>query len=128
MNNDVLAAVEELKRAFAPSELTVVPDGQGGARVIVEEIDLGERFQPQRTWMGGHINALYPSADIYPVFVAADVRRSDGKPFEVPITPGASFLDRPALQISRMNNQIHLAPQSAVTKFHKILHFLATLP
>jgi hypothetical protein len=128
MNNEVLAAVEELKRAFAPSELTVVPDGQGGARVVVEDIDLGEHFEPQRAWMGGHINALYPNADIYPMFMAAEVRRANGKAFEVPITPGATFLDRPALQISRMNNQIHLAPQTAVSKFQKILHFLATLP
>lgn len=128
MNNDVLTAIEELKRAFAPSEVTVAEDGQGGARVIVEQVDLGSRFEPRFSWMGGHITPLYPNADIYPVFIAADVRRIDGAPFQVPVTHGASFLGRPALQVSRLNNRIHLASQTAVAKFVKVVHFLETIP
>jgi hypothetical protein len=128
MNSGVFEAIEELRRAFAPSELTVVEDGQGGANVIVETVDLGGRFEPRSSWMGGHITALYPNADIYPVFIDASVQRVDGRAFEVPVTPNASFMGRPALQVSRVNNQIHLAPQTAVCKFGKIIHFLATLP
>ncbi|MBE1526847.1 hypothetical protein GGC65_001303 [Sphingopyxis sp. OAS728] len=127
MNQDVLEAIEELKRAFPSSAVTVVEDGQGGARVIIETLDIGERYCPRFTWMGGHITALYPNADIYPVFVGGDVRRSDGRAFEVPITAGMTFEGRPALQVSRMNNQMHLARQTALAKFLKILHFLETV-
>jgi hypothetical protein len=128
MNQEVAEAIEELKRAFAPSELTVTDDGSGGAYVIVETVDLGPGFTPTSTWMGGHITGLYPASDIYPVFIAAEVCRANGRPFEVPVTPGHQFAGRPALQVSRRNNQIHLAQQTAVAKFNKILDFLGTLP
>lgn len=127
MNQDVVDAIAELERAFPDAPVHVVEDGSGGARVRIEDVDLGERFTPRRTWIGGHLTALYPNADIYPVFIGADVQRSDGVPFIVPITSGATFMDRPALQVSRMNNQLHLARQTALSKFNKILHFLETL-
>src|SRR5689334_6887240 len=128
MNQEVTNAIEELKRAYPDSAVTVIEDGQGGAYVIVETVCLGSRFDPQTSWIGGHISALYPAADIYPVFIDAGVRRADGKPFEAPVTPNANFQGRPALQVSRINHQIHLAPQTAVMKFAKIRHFLETLP
>lgn len=128
MNQDILEAIEELKRAFPSSPITTVEDGQGGARVILERVDIGERYCPRVTWMGGHITALYPNADIYPVFLGGDVQRCDGRAFEVPITAGLIFEGRPALQVSRMNNQMHLARQTALAKFLKIVHFLETLP
>lgn len=128
MNQDVIEAIEELKRAFPSSPITAVEDGQGGARVIIELVDIGERYCPRVTWMGGHITALYPNADIYPVFVGGDVRRCDGGAFDVPITSGQIFEGRPALQVSRMNNQMHLARQTALAKFLKIQNFLETLP
>lgn len=127
MNQDVSQAIDELKRAYPDSTVTIVDDGQGGAYVIIETVDLGPRFNPQTSWMGGHIAALYPAADIYPVFIDACVTRADGKPFEAPVTPNATFQGRPALQVSRVNHQIHLAPQTAVMKFAKIRHFLETL-
>lgn len=128
MNPEVGSAIEELKRAYPTAEVIVTEDGQGGAKVIVDPVDLGGRFLPRMTWMGGHITALYPNADIYPVFIGADVRRADGKAFEVPVTPNANFEGRPAWQISRMNHQLHAARQTAVAKFVKIRHFLETLP
>ena len=128
MNQDVAEAVEELRKAFAPSEVTVAEDQQGGAYVIVESIEIGTRYKPSVTWLGGHIPALYPCADIYPVFMAADVLRVDGREFQAPVTSGHAFIGRPAIQISRRNNQIHLVPQTAVAKFAKILDFLDKLP
>ena len=65
---EVGEAIEELKRAFPGSELTVSEDGQGGARVMVESVAIGARYEPQQSWIGGHIPAQYPYADIYPVF------------------------------------------------------------
>lgn len=127
MNQDVAEAIEQLRCAYPATELTISEDGQGGAYVIVETVDLGKRFTPQTSWMGGHITALYPCADIYPVFIDAAVRRADGRPFQVPITPGASFLGRPALQVSRINRHVQLGGQTAVMKFAKVLDFLETL-
>ena len=127
MKQDVTNAIEELSRAFPSSAVYSREDGDGGAYVIVEDVAIGCRYRPSSTWMGGHITALYPYADIYPLFIADNVRRVDGVAFEPPVTPGARFLERPALQISRSNNHTQHFPQSAVAKFVKVVHFLEQL-
>ena len=121
---EVGEAIEELKRAFPSSELTFREDGKGGARVVVESVVIGSRYEPEQSWLGGHITAQYPYADIYPVFMDAAVSRRDGKAFEAPITEGHSFCGRPAIQISRRNTRIQNSGQTAVAKFLKILDFL----
>ena len=127
MKPDVAKAVEELKQAFPSSVVTVSDDGEGGIYVVVEAVDLGNRFVPQETWMGGHIPALYPYADIYPVFIDAGVRRMDGNGFKAPVTNGHTFQGRPAIQISRRNNRIQNSPQTAVAKFLKVIDFMENL-
>ena len=127
MKHDVLDAIEGLKRAFPSSEILSQEDGDGGAYVIVENVQLGGRYQPSSTWIGGHITALYPYADIYPLFISDDVRRVDGVAFEAPVTLGAQFLNRPAIQVSRRNNHSQHYPQTAVAKIVKVLHFLKEL-
>lgn len=127
MKHEVANAIEGLRRAFQPSDVSIQEDGDGGAHVIVEDVAIGTRYRPSTTWLGGHITALYPYADIYPLFIAADVVRVDGVAFEPPITHGAQFLGRPALQVSRRNNHTQHYPQSAVAKFVKVLHFLGEL-
>lgn len=127
MNQEVAEAIEQLKAVFPSSAVSVTEDGQGGAYVIVETVELGERFTPPTTWMGGHITALYPYADIYPLFIDGAVRRTDGKPFEVPVTHGHVWRDRPALQVSRINRQVQLTTQTAVIRFKKTLEFLENL-
>ena len=124
MKQPVAHAIEELKRAFPSSIVRSREDGQGGAYVIVEDVSIGSRYRPSSTWLGGHISALYPYADIYPLFIAEDVRRADGVAFAPPVTPGARFLERRAIQISRRNNRMQHHPQTAVAKFAKVLHFL----
>ena len=124
MKAEVREAIEELKRAFPASVLTVSQDGEGGARVVVEGVAIGARYEPEQSWLGGHIPAQYPYADIYPVFMDAAVRRRDGKAFEAPITVGHRFSGRPAIQISRRNNRMQNSGQTAVSKFLKILDFL----
>lgn len=124
MKAEVGKAIAGLKRAFPFSELTVSEDGEGGARVVVESVAIGARYEPGQSWLGGHIPAQYPYADIYPVFMDAGVRRRDGKAFEAPITAGHNFCGRPAIQISRRNNRIQNSGQTAVAKFLKIVDFL----
>lgn len=127
MRTEVNQAIEELKRQFSGSTIAVTEDGQGGAFVIVEPVLLGTRFKPETSWMGAQITSQYPYADIYPVFIGSEVARADGAPFVAPVTPGANFQGRQALQISRRNNAIGQAPQTAVAKFLKILDYLEKL-
>ena len=128
MKPHVANAIEELKRAFPSSPVCSRDDESGGAYVIVEDVVVGDQYRPSSTWVGGHITALYPYADIYPLFMGDNVRRVDGTAFVAPVTPGAQFFGRPAIQISRRNNHTQDYPQTAVAKFLKVLHFLQGLP
>ena len=127
MHLNVARAVEELKFAFPSSIVTNSEDGQGGTFFFVESVEIGNFYIPSVSWMGGHITALYPYADIYPVFIDANVRRADGREFEVPITRGHTFVERPAIQISRRNSMVQSSPQTALTKLLKIIQFLREL-
>lgn len=127
MKVDVATAIEELKRQYAMSVLTAREDDQGGAYVVMDPVNLGEKFRPTATWIGFQIPAQYPYADIYPVFIGGDVQRTDGAAFQAPITPGHSFEGRSALQISRRCAAAQSGSQKAVAKILKVLNFLEKL-
>lgn len=127
MKVEVATAIEELKRQFSTSSITVREDSQGGAYVVIEPIEISAKFVPTATWFGFQITAQYPYADIYPVFIGADVRRADGVAFQAPITPGHSFEGRRAIQISRRSAAAQSGSQKAVAKILKVLGFLEDL-
>ena len=127
MKQDVANAIDELRQAFPAATVWIEEDREGGAYVIVEGIDIGSRYSPTVTWLGGHITALYPYADIYPLFMDALVHRADGVAFVAPVTLGHDFVGRPAIQISRANNHTQNFPQTALAKFVKVVHFLKNL-
>lgn len=127
MKLDIANAIQELHRGFPDTTVWSEQDRDGGAYVIVEDIDIGQRYAPSSTWLGGHITALYPYADIYPLFMDASVRRADGVEFVPPITLGHEFAGRSAIQISRANSHTQNFPQTALAKFLKVIHFLEHL-
>lgn len=128
MKVEVSSGIEELKHQFGSSTFTVREDGQGGAYVLMEPVSLGPRYRPEATWIGFQIPAQYPYADIYPVFIGADVVRIDGAAFAAPVTPGHQYEGRPAIQVSRRNGAAQGGLQKATAKLLKILDFLDKLP
>jgi len=127
MKVEVSSAIEELKRQFTGATLIVREDGQGGAYVVMEPVSLGPKYQPQLTWVGFHIPPQYPYADIYPVFIGGDVRRANGMPFTVPVTPGHQFEGRAAIQVSRRNTMAQAGLQKVGSKILKVLDYLERL-
>jgi hypothetical protein len=127
MKIEVSTAIEELKRQFGTASFNVQEDGQGGARVVIEPVTIGPKYRPCDTWIGFQIPAQYPYADIYPVFIGANVVRVDGKPIVAPVTLGPNFEGRPALQVSRRNSAAQSGLQKAPAKILKILDFLENL-
>jgi hypothetical protein len=125
---EVSTAIEELKNQFSASSFIVREDGQGGAYVLMEPVTVGVRFRPEETWVGFQIPAQYPYADIYPVFIGANVARADGVAFIAPVTPGHNFEGRPALQVSRRSAAAQGGSQKALAKILKVLDFLEKLP
>lgn len=124
MKVEVSSGIEELKRQFSASSFTVREDGQGGAYVVIEPVTLGPKYRPTDTWVGFHIPAQYPYADIYPIFIGGNVVRADGTPFSAPVTPGHTFEGRPAIQVSRRNSAAQSGMQKVGAKILKVLDFL----
>jgi len=127
MKVEVSTAIEELKRQFEGSLFTVREDGQGGAYVVMERVELGPRYRPAVTWVGFQIPAQYPYADIYPVFIGGDVARTDGVAFAAPVTPGHQFEGRAAIQVSRRSAAAQSGSQKVAAKILKVLDFLEKL-
>lgn len=127
MKVEVSTGIDELRRQFSASSFSIREDGQGGAYVVIEPISLGLRYRPETTWIGFHIPAQYPYADIYPVFIGAESSRTDGVPFAVPVTLGHVFEGRAAIQVSRRNGAAQNGLQRATAKILKILDFLERL-
>lgn len=116
-------AVEAVRGHFADSTVQVLPDGQGGAFLIVNTVRIGALYTPDVTWLGFHLNTAYPSSDVYPHYIAR-VDRIDGRPHREGIQP-VDWQGRPALQLSRRSNRWNPARDNAVLKAEKVTTWFA---
>lgn len=124
MAPEVERAVEAIRCSFEGATVTVEEDGAGGAYVFIEPVDLGARFSPSTTWVGGHLTAQTPYSDVYPVFMGANVAWANSRAFSAPVTAGHTFRGRAAIQVSRRANKRDPKFEPPVAKFNKVLHWL----
>jgi hypothetical protein len=121
LKSEVITAIEILQSTFEPSEFHLESDGQGGARVRFCSISLSTIYEQSESWVGAHIPALIPYADIYPIFLRGDLRRKDGAALVAPITAGHTFMGQAAVQVSRRSNRRDAAIETPAMKFQKVL-------
>lgn len=121
----VAAAIDAVRAHFAEKSVEVVPDGAGGAYVIVNDIEVGTRYSQTTTWLGFHVNAAYPASDVYPHYTGP-LTRVDGRPhgpaiqtYDWPGRPG------PGQQISRRSNGWNPVVDNAALKAEKVITWLA---
>lgn len=127
MQPAVKQAIEEVRANCLGVEVSVREDGQGGAYVVVEEVDPGAIYTQRSTWIGFHISFQYPYADTYPHYVRGDLSRGDGRA----LGDGTSLCvweGRQAVQVSRRSNRLNPRTDTAVLKMNKVLQWLATRP
>jgi len=121
-------AVEEvlahLRTDFPDANVHFMPDGNGGGAVVIESVDLGQDYAPAKTWLGAHLPSTLPYADIYPLFIGAEVVKTNGQAHNNPISAGHTFNGRPAIQISKRSNNLVATAEAASLKFTKVLHFI----
>ncbi|MER6667410.1 hypothetical protein ABT256_22890 [Amycolatopsis japonica] len=122
--NAVDTAVAAVRDHFAENQVEVIPDGVGGATVVVDHVDLGDRYTPKRTWLGFHISAAYPQADVYPHYIGR-VARIDGQPHG-PAIQTVDWNGRQALQLSRRSNGWNPALDNAALKAEKVIKWFTT--
>jgi hypothetical protein len=139
MKDAVAEAIRELEQDFG--SVRRLEDGEGGAYVLVEDVDLGEHYAPRSSWIAGHITWAYEEgADVYPLFIDAAVRYvgTGARPNQDPsgdatlalpttMTRGnvlAPGFQLPAIQVSRQSNAP--AGDTAAQKFGRVLEFIRT--
>lgn len=132
---EVEQAVQELREAYPESTVSAIEDGQGGAFVTVDPVDLGEHITPRSSWIKFQITFQYPMADVYPLFIRGDAKRSAGPPANgTPLGEGTAFGQfavngqaEPAIQLSRRSNRLNPATDTAALKVEKVLTWLRSL-
>lgn len=123
MTPEVSQAIEGIRSSYPDATFIVEEDGDGGVFVILETVNLGDRYVNPETWIGFQITYQYPNADVYPHFVRSDLARVDGRPLGEG-TATASFQKRNAIQCSRKSNQLNPSVDTAVLKLAKVLEWL----
>jgi hypothetical protein len=121
---EVRQAIDEIRDALPNAEVNVIrEDGQGGALVVVDPVELGGVYTHETTWIGFHITFQYPYSDCYPHFVRGDLGRVDGGALGEATSP-ITWEERSAIQLSRRSNNLNPATDTAVTKLLKVLAWL----
>jgi hypothetical protein len=128
MTPEVQTAVAEIAGAYPECRLEAAEDGQGGSFVTLSDVPLVDSpYTQDSTWIGFQITHTYPYADVYPHFVRHDLGRRDGKPLGEGTSLG-TFLNRPAVQISRRSNRLDPGTDTALLKLCKVLRWLNSHP
>jgi len=125
VNSQVSTAIEETRSNFPDAQVHACPDGNGGAHMIVDSVELGPPYAQEATWIGFHVPHTYPYSDIYPHFVRPDLSRLDGAAFGEGLSSG-EFQGRPAVQISRKAKN-STAATHCVTKLLSVIDWLKSL-
>jgi len=123
MSPHVTQAIMQVVHAFPDYGISHLHDGQGGAFVIVEDLELGTAFAPTRSWVGFAVPNLYPRADVYPHFVRPDLARADHMALTTPLNAGHTMpgFNRPAIMVSRRSNRWEPGRDTAALKLQRVL-------
>jgi hypothetical protein len=124
LEGDVYEAIKEICANFTDLEVVAWADGEGGAFVVIDGVDIGSTWSPFTTWVGCRILNAYPEADVYPIFVRGDLQRADGVALVAPINPGQQFAERSAVMVSRTTPRRTAATASAATRLINTVTFL----
>lgn len=124
MTPEVDKAIEEIKALFSANTVEVEPVSDGGARVIVHDIEIGSQYTPNKSWIGFIVGFQYPRADVYPHHVDPEVKRVDGKPLGEGFSGPLLWQERNCTQVSRRSNKLDPTIDTAATKLVKVIEWL----
>ncbi len=122
-------AIEEVRASYPDHKVEVVEDGQGGARVRVHDLFLGEQYDPKTSWIAFAITFQYPEADVYPHFLIRTLKRVDNAPLGGAFqqTENTRWEGELATQVSRRSNNRNHDLDTAAIKVGKVLVWLRSV-
>lgn len=119
---EIEKSIEEIKLFFGPN-IEITPLDDGGACVIVNDIQLNEKYVPQTTWVGFIVTFQYPRADVYPHYIDSSIKRSDGSALGGGFS-NADWKGKSCIQISRRSNKLDPSIDTAATKLAKVVEWI----
>ena len=125
MAPEVEEAVAEIRSAFPGHEVRATTLETGGAEIVVEGVDLTERYEPQTTFIGFRIEHSYPYSDVYPHFLRPDLRKADGTALPNPgMIQGQQWQGGQAIMVSRRSTRWDPNKDTAEGKLHKVIEWV----
>lgn len=131
MKDAVQAAVAAITEAYGAEKVRVVPDDQGGAWIEIADVELGDSYAQDTTFVICLLPFNLPGADVYPLFVRHDLTRLDGNGLGEGFAatqvnwPGEPQ-PRPATQVSRRTRRSEFTLQTPLQKIEKVLDWVRT--
>ena len=131
MKGPVTAALSVMSERYGAERVRAVPDGQGGAWVEIDGIDLGATYEQTTTFVLVLLPFNLPNADVYPVHVRHDLSRSDGAGLgegfsATAVTWPGDSEPRPVTQVSRRTRGSEFTRQTPLQKIEKVIEWIRT--
>jgi hypothetical protein len=120
----VATAIDGVRRAFADVLVHAWTSGQGGASVVIDDLELGPVWTPARSWLGFMVSYLHLETDCYPHYISQEVRRIDGEPLKAPFHAGQTFDGSPAIMVSRRSPGRDPLLDTPARKTQSVLQFI----
>lgn len=116
-------AIDQIREQFAGHPIAATREPGGDATIVIDDITIGEQYEPSTTWLGFRISAAYPNADVYPHYIGP-VSRRDGATHGAAVQ-SVTWQGRAALQLSRRSNGWNPRRDTAGLKAAKVLAWFA---
>ncbi len=131
MKEAVQTALAAIVERYGAERIRSVPDGQGGAWVEVSDVDLGDTYRQATTYVIVLLPFNLPNADVYPVYVGADLTRSDGAGLgegfsATSVSWPGDPQPRSATHVSRRTRRSDFTRQTALQKVEKVIDWITT--
>jgi hypothetical protein len=101
------------------------PDGEGGAFVVVEEVDLGGKWTAPEADLTFHLAYNYPASAIYPYYLPAEVVPADGS--MPPAVQRVIWRDTSVIQVSLRQANWDPRRDNAIGAVMQTQHWLRSL-
>lgn len=120
LSSGALEAITEIEAEF--DNVGSEADGDGGAYIRVEEIEIGERWTPQIVPIEFQVLFNYPFAVVYPYYTVPELERADGGPWPDALQK-VQWRERQVTQISLRSNNWQPQYDTAVNSLRLVCHW-----
>ena len=127
----VKTALADIVNAYGEDRVRVVPDGQGGVWIEIADVELGDAYAQDSTFVICLLPFNLPGADVYPLFIRNDLARRDGNGLgegfgTTSVNWPGDAQPRPVVQVSRRTRGNAFALQTPRQKIEKVLDWVRT--